>query len=349
VRCELIPAAEVDDRLEAEWRLLSGNAVEPNPWFEPNIIRAIVAIQRDIVLLVVRGESGLGACMAFVPASHRWYGLNLPMWLTPHPMGTPLLDASCGEAAIQCAFGFLAKSAGARFLHLKGLAADGPVARMVIGALGGWKVKTTRAEAAWPFVRRLPEPTYLEQSLSGKHRYNTDRLHRRLEQHLGAELQLAERSDDPATIEKFIQLEARGWKGTCGTALACDPARADYFRAVCRTFASEGRLRAYCLEAGTTTVAMKLMIKAGNGLFDLRIAYDERFARFSPGVLLEIDVLREFHESELDWALSNTNHPTNPVMRIWPERRATLDVLAEAGGVGRHALAAVLGTRSGRP
>ena len=108
------------------------------------------------------------------------------------------------------------------------------------------------------------------------------------------------------------------------------------FRAACRRFADERRLKLHCHEAAATTLAMKLMIAAGAGLIDFRVAYDERFAPFSPGVLLEVDVIQAFHAGDRGWLLSNTNHPTNPVKRIWPDRCATLTLEAQCGGVAHR-------------
>ncbi len=44
-------------------------------------------------------------------------------------------------------------------------------------------------------------------------------------------------------------------------------------------------------------VAMQLMVRAGTGLFDVVTAYDETYARYSPGIQLVIGAIDRFHEA----------------------------------------------------
>lgn len=265
------------------------------------------------------------------------------MWMTPHPMGTPLVDAEEADSALLCAFTYVAKARGPRFLMLQEMGAKGPVMTTVTRAMAtGWRYTTVPPRGTWPALLRRPQHTYLEESLPPKQRRNLRRSRRLLEEQLGCELRLVDHAGEAAAVERFLQLEASGWKGRRGTALACDPLWADYFRKVCRGFASEGRLRLLCLESGATTVAMKVMTRAGEGLFELRVAYDERFSRFSPGVLLEVDAISDFHDGRDSWAMSNTNHSTSPLFRVWPDRCAMTSILAERPGAGKHAVATLL-------
>ena len=39
-------------------------------------------------------------------------------------------------------------------------------------------------------------------------------------------------------------------------------------------------------------IAMKFNVEAGDGAFALKVAFDEAYARFSPGVALEIESIR---------------------------------------------------------
>lgn len=336
MRGQLIPVRDARPELLQAWGALAGRAIEANPWFEPHIVLPLAMLRSDLRLLVAGEPGRLRACIVLGSTTRSWHRMRFPMWVTPHPMGTPLVDVEGGAEALKCAFDFAASSRGPRLLTLQEIDADGPVAALLPGALASWNCRTRRSESAWPLLRRRPQATYLDETLSGKHRYNIGRLRRRLAEHLGEEPRLVDRSGEASVIERFLELESGGWKGRAGTALACDSGRADYFRAACRRFADERRLKVHCLEAAATTLAMKLMIAAGAGLIDFRVAYDERFAPFSPGVLLEVDVIQAFHAGDRGWLLSNTNHPTNPVKRIWPDRCATLTLEAQCGGVAHR-------------
>jgi CelD/BcsL family acetyltransferase involved in cellulose biosynthesis len=102
---------------------------------------------------------------------------------------------------------------------------------------------------------------------------------------------------------------------------------------MCARFAADARLRMLCLEADGTTVAMICAVVAGEGVFQLKKAYDERFARFSPGVLLEIEAIRVFHEGAAAWMDSCTNHETDPLFSLWPDSRSFTSLVVTLGGV----------------
>lgn len=327
--CELIPAAEVEPSRIARWQALAARALEPNPWFEPHVVLPLARIRSDIVLLAAEAGDRMLACLPLIPARRKRFGISLPIWTTPHPMGVALVDPELSETALQAAFRCVSKAGGT--LVLRELQAEGPVTAALMRALaGGWSPRVVPDVGRWPALRRRAQPTYVRDSLGPKQHHNMGRLRRRLEEHLDAPLRLVERGSDASAVERFLCLEHSGWKGRLGTALACDPVWADYFRKVCAGFAAEGRLHVYALEGAGTTVAMKFMVTAGPGLFELRVAYDESFARYSPGTLLEMDAVDAFHAGDWSWAVSNTNHASSPLFRVWPDRLKTADVLARA-------------------
>jgi hypothetical protein len=171
-------------------------------------------------------------------------------------------------------------------------------------------------------------------------------LRRGLERHLAADLKVVERAGDEAAVERFLAMEASGWKGQAGTAMACIPGRAQFFREMCAGFAADNRLRMLCYEAGGVTLAMKCDIAAGDGLFCVKKTYDENFARFSPGVLLEIEGLGVFHDSDASWMDSCTHNTSDPLFRLWPDTATFTNMLVTLDGavgwLAMHASPAVL-------
>jgi CelD/BcsL family acetyltransferase involved in cellulose biosynthesis len=352
LQAQLLQPSEIDAAVLAQWVALARRAVDPNPWFEPHVVLPLARLRDDMAILVTRSAEGLRACLPLIRATRRRRGLPTRVWTTPHPMGSPLVDAETADSALDCAFTCLARARGPRLLVLQEMAAEGAATSAVQRVLAaGWRHAVVPPRGHWPAVYRRPQPTYLEESAGAKQRHNLSRCRRRLEEKLQAELQLVDRAGEEAAVERFLRLEASGWKGRRGTALACDPLWTDYFRKACRGFAGEGRLRLLCLEAGATTVAMKVMIRAGAGLFEFRVAYDERFSCFSPGVLLEVAALRDFHDGRDAWVLSNTNHARSPLLRVWPDRCATTSVLAECRGTAAHLAGSLRGllSRIARP
>jgi hypothetical protein len=67
-------------------------------------------------------------------------------------------------------------------------------------------------------------------------------------------------------------------------------------------------------------------------LFTFRIAFDENYARNSPGMLLEIENVRRLHaRSQIDWVDSCNDSFSSMFNRLWPARRTILDVVVGAG------------------
>ena len=77
------------------------------------------------------------------------------------------------------------------------------------------------------------------------------------------------------------------------------PSHADFFRTVCARFAAAGRLQLLVLSGGGIDIAWKVNFVAGDTVFCFKIAYDPEFARFSPGVQLELDFVDLFHGTQL--------------------------------------------------
>jgi hypothetical protein len=77
---------------------------------------------------------------------------------------------------------------------------------------------------------------------------------------------------------------------------------------------------------------MKCNFLAHDGAFAFKIAYDEAYARFSPGTLLELENIREFHRrDELRWMDSCAVSDHFMANRLWLDRRSLATVLTTTG------------------
>ena len=187
------------------------------------------------------------------------------------------------------------------------------------------------------------------------------RRRRQLSKALGAEVVTVERAADgfDKAVEQFLELESKGWKGRSRTALSCRPGHDRFFRELTRGFAEQGRLMFLSMEAGSQVVAQNTALVAGEGLFGFKRAYDEEFSRWSPGSLLDLDVLDWFHRSApLAWLDTCSASEDGAGSRAFGDRRplCTLAVpLSRLGNaaavmvpVGARARRAVRDTSAGR-
>lgn len=111
--------------------------------------------------------------------------------------------------------------------------------------------------------------------------------------------------------EDALRVEAAGWKGRSGSALVTNPRVGAFYRAYATRACEQGILRVILLKVDSQTVASMIALEAGERLWVLKIGYDERFAKCSPGMLVMEAGLRyaarrglrsfEFLGAEADW------------------------------------------------
>jgi len=302
----LIHVRDISAPDEERWRRLAERAVEPNPLCEPDcVIPAARHLSHgaDIFLAVAEEDGLFQACVPFRPVS-RWYNISYPIAANKVRrstyVGSPLIDASAGTAAAATLLGTLADqraALGYRLFGLDSLREGGPVAHYLRSAAAGMGLPIhTQEDFDRAFLVRRADPTYYD-DLSPDRRKKLRRRRRLLTDELGSPPVLVDRSHDLSAIDDFIALEAAGYKSITGVALASNPGEPQYFRSMCERFADNKRLLVLSLECAGRTLAMRILLRGGDGLFGVKVTYDERFKRFGPGVLLHVDSFEYIHHN----------------------------------------------------
>ncbi len=325
----------LDERTLERWRDLACSAVEPNPFLEPELaVPAARHLDSGTAFLLVVGEGDRwDACLAV--ARRRWRGLSVPVvasWKHPYCfLGTPLVRSDRVEQAVAALVGRGLPRLRTGLFALDRFGADGQVAGTLDALFASRRnsldVYAGHDRAA---LRRRPGPDYLD-DMRPHHRRELGRLRRRLEGETGS-VRVVDSAGDPAAVERFLRLEGKGWKGRTGTAFASSSRHAAFLFEVCRNFAGAGRLELLEMTAGGTTVAMKCNLLAGDAVFCFKIAFDEEWARFSPGVLLEVENVERFHAGEATWMDSCADPDNAMINRLWPDRRRISTLLVPCGG-----------------
>ncbi|WP_186399970.1 GNAT family N-acetyltransferase [Stappia sp. P2PMeth1] len=333
----------------AQWRALAETALEPNPFFGPDFLLPYLAHMKigEAALLAVRDEAD-GAFLALVPFHRRRAGLAVPVTSACAgdygPLGTPLLAPAAGPAALALLLDAAARAFGASTLLFPWLRTDGPVAGLfhALARESGWHVARTA-----PGMRagHGAGPAGEEQfRLIGTRRRKTlERQLRRLQEaHPPGRFEsLSTAQEVEAAFERFLALEASGWKGRRGTALACRPERAAFARAFVSAMAARGQIRIDTLEADGVPAAMLVTVRDRDRVFAWKIAHDERLARFSPGAQLARRTMRrtldEAGVSDTD-SLAIPDHPMIAPLWRGTVPYATLVVSKGPAGALRGAL-----------
>lgn len=329
MRAQMVPLAEVDDTLREQWRELARRSLEPNPFFEQEIVLNAAALPGapEVALLIV-GDANRLHLLAPVHRSRGYRRVPVPVLTTwDHDyslLGTPLLGPEDPQAALTAALGFLRRERVAPWLVLEGMTAEGPVATALRTCLARERI---RPSFLLPHTREALLDTAAHGESSSRYTGRTlrslRRRRRQLAQELEGEVVTVDVTDGPdldKAIEGFLRAEASGWKGTDGGAFLRRTGHADFFRAVCRDFAADGRLGMHVLGGPSTQVAFHVNLISQTRAFNFKIAYDDEYRQFSPGTLLELDWLDAFDkQSVLTSADSCLAWNAEPTHRTLPD------------------------------
>ena len=332
----------------AAWEALAQRAAEPNPFFEPwFLLPSLAQLAGDEKLSIFALYDGprLTGLLPLV-SDRRYYGYPLPhvgAWLHDNAFcGAPLVARGSERAFWQALLAQLDNRPGnALLLHLPQMPGDGPLTAALDAVLAGEARPAYTAlegERAMLSSSLGPE-TYFEQAMSAKKRKELRRQHKRLAEEGTL---VFERTQDSAGIDAwvadFLALEAAGWKGEAGSALASAEATRAFFTATLTGAATAGRLERLALRLDGTPIAMLANFLCPPGAFSFKTAFDERFARFSPGLLLQIENLQLLDREDIAWADSCAVQGHSMIERIWREKRSiTSRNIAIGGPVRRFA------------
>ncbi len=331
----------MSSRDEQAWRDLAARSIEPNPLCEPDCVIPAARHQTfgaEIGLVVAETDEGFHACMPVRPL-REWYGIPFPIVANrirrSTYVGTPLLDDGDAQGAMVTVFRTLAdgrRKLGYRLLGIDTLRHGSPVCAHVFAAAAELGLATSiREDFERGFLIRRPEPSYLE-GHSRQFLSQVRRKHRRLAEELGSESRVVDRSQDPTAIREFVALEAAGYKAET-MALARTPGEPEYFIDMCDRFAAAKRLIVLSLEGAGQTLAMQMWLRGDSGLVLIKLAFDERYARFSPGTELELESFDYFHNhTDADWIDSCAGGDNEHQLHIFPDRTRILTVLFSLGG-----------------
>ncbi len=336
------------EALPGEWRELAACASEPNAFLEDWFLRPALAHLRDARdVRIALAHDAEGRLVGLLPLTlHGRYGRmrarHVGNWAHYQCfIGTPLVAAGHERDFWEAMLAALDADRWARgFLTITGLVEDGPVHRGLVAAASALG---RPAPVVHRYDRALLETTatadaYLEASLRGKKRKELRRLSNRLRESGQVCFRVWQGDDDLAAwCDAFLALEAAGWKGDRGAALGNQPETEAFFRATVAGAAAAGRLDFQRLDLDGRAIAMLVNFRTPPGSWSFKIAYDESFSRFSPGVLIELENLpRVLADPDIDWmdSCAIENHPM--IDRLWMERRRIVQVSVPLSGTARR-------------
>jgi hypothetical protein len=330
--------------LAREWASLP--MAEPNPfaepWFVEPSLRAFATAPARI--LEVRSRESLVGVLLLTEESH--YGripvAHIENWTHHHLfLGTPAIRTGAELGFWRAVLACLDDADWALgFLHVDGLVEDGVVHRALAdaaAATGRSSAVVHREQRAF-LCSNLDSRAYYAATVRKKKRKELTRLRNRLGE-LGVLAARASKGGDDLAewCDAFLALERSGWKGRNGSALACRPETDTFFRAVVTGAAAAGRLQMLRLDLDDRLLAMLVNFLTPPGAFAFKTAFDEAYARFSPGVLLQLENLKILDRPGIEW-MDSCAAPDHPMIDgLWGERRPIVRVTIPLRGLRRRA------------
>jgi CelD/BcsL family acetyltransferase involved in cellulose biosynthesis len=335
------------------WRALAGKALEPNVFLEPAFACAAASHlpnEQVSALVVYDGDRLVGLLPGRVEGLARGRPVaTFVAWTHSFaPLSTPLVDRDLAPDVVAALLDCLPEIPGTpRVALFPLLPEEGAVAGLIAEHLkqNGRAPSRLDSHARAALVPGRDESTETESEPasepSSKRLKELRRQHRRLSEEgaLTHEIALDANAVD-AALAGYLAVEAAGWKGRSGTAAVSDSATARFLARAVTSLASEGKARIDRLKLNGRTIASTITLFSGDRAWFWKTAYDENYARYSPGVQLASDLteaLRGEAAIKLVDSCAVADHPM--IDQLWSGRIAMADLLVPLAGRPKMAIA----------
>lgn len=321
--------------LQQELDFLSNRVLEPNVFFTGRFLAPAMPRLEDraIRFSLIRDEDSTRSRIRFLmPFSIEKPGFSLGAsimraWSNPFgPLGTPLLDVEDAAETVDNLFEALGgPEAGLPpVLVIPDARLNGPFAKLARAVAIGRNLPLTVTDTyRRPMLESLLDgQTYLQAAISPSHFRELRRQWRKLDEIGELTYSVARQpADIRLRMEEFLLLEASGWKGRAHSAMINDRYRAAFAREAVTNLAETDGVRIHTLDLDGRAIASMIVFLSGGEAYTWKTAYDEAYARLSPGKLLVAE-LTEWHLDDANIVRSDScAAPDHPVMsRFWEER-----------------------------
>lgn len=301
--------------LRDEWERVAAAMADAGwtrgPFLAPDWFAIWAASLGGVELLVAHRGGRLVAALPLLPERRRLAGFPariLRSLTDDHSQRFDLLlDPADAEAGARALVAHLQRRRGWDAVELQSVPQNCAAAQFFVDAaiaagfsVGDWPSMVS------PYLTLPPTVAALDKQLGSKFRGNLRRRAKKLAAEVGP-LSL-ERVDGrdlartdgasvaaalDALLDEGFALEAAGWKGAAGTAIACSPSLRARYRAVAHAWAARGELACYFLRAGDRRVAFHFALVGGGVYYLFKPGFDPALASYGPGHLLVDLVARD--------------------------------------------------------
>lgn len=334
-----------EPELIAALRELAANSGGANPFFEPEFLAASVDRLGDAdkkIMLLWEHLGDVATLRLAFPVIEDRVGLPkrrvLRAWSHPYaPLSLPLIDQREADESCRCFAALLARLElpGALPLVFEDFPVADPLADPFLEALRA--AGLSLVEAAEKTRAGLPPHTQLPILTHRRRRKELNRQLRRLAD-LG-QVEYEKVTDFDSIIvrfEEFLLLETRSWKGRKGTSIYVIRKTASFARQAIAALGDRGRAAIYSLRLDGHAIASLIVLRSGGRYYPWKIAFDEHYRAYSPGVHLLLHASADMQAADGFVYADLLAREHSWADRLWPEQ-ITLKTLVAALPGDAHA------------
>jgi CelD/BcsL family acetyltransferase involved in cellulose biosynthesis len=343
VSVEVACAGRLAD-IRTGWTDLLRRAAEPNLFMDPALIVAAHDADPDgghralLAWTSVDGRKQLTGLWAFSLGRPRRSMLPLPVMRAPafsHSyLATPVIDRDRLDETLDAMLDGVAEShVLPKIMSLDTMGSGGPTYDALVRVLAARGTGPCVFEQVQRprLASELDGKAYLEKALSSSTRKKLRQHRRKLSEKGTLTSSIATSAEDVGkAVDEFLAMEAAGWKGRQGTAIASNTADAAFMRGAMAALAESGSAAVHSIHLDGKPVSMQIVARAGAVAFTWKTAYDEAFHDFSPGMLLLEDYTTAFLADKSIAFVDSCSFDDTGFMSAWQERQSVADIWIDA-------------------
>ncbi|WP_026381278.1 GNAT family N-acetyltransferase [Afifella pfennigii] len=324
-----------------DWRRLADGAAEPNYFYGPDFVQAALRNQSEggkvTLLCSWKAHASERRLIGLMPLTRPlfYWGIPLPLhhsWRNKYGhCSAPLLARGDEIRAARSLLDALGEDRfGASALYLHEIDVEGPAFRALRSVL-------EERGLAWREIRRVARTiatpsedidAFMARSMSRTRRYKLRKARRNLEKRGTVKFELL-RGERQVTegLKSFMAVEKAGWKGRLGSAMGCRASTTALLYEGFRggTGATGGACARLSLDG--RPIAVSVIAVSGDTLWTPKIAYDEAYAKYSPGVLLAMSIVEAAGSGLGVTRIDSASRPESWIEHYWDERLQLADIL----------------------
>jgi len=289
-----------------QWATLAQSALEKNVFFEPAILLPALkhfSPKEIFFLLIWSNENSKSKLIGFFPLIRQFSYRHIPVpyvsiWKHSHCfLTTPLVHKNYCAECLQTFFEWLDNpNERTKLLSLDGFYGRGPFYESLLNIIttegysreemGSYKRSYLRCDSS--------SQTYFKTAFKEKSLNRLLKKKRTFEKQGNLTFQVFNREKDNicSWVDLFLALEESGWKGEEGSAMACNEEERTYFNEVIKNASDNSQLLMSRLSLNDEAAAMQCLLLSGNQAFIYKIAYNEKFKKYSPGAIIDLELIK---------------------------------------------------------